>query len=190
MASRTPVSATGNDVLDGGLLLASEVAGADTAAVFVAEPGGRARLAAERMWAASRHACSERLWGQARAGADGPLLDPPVLALPVHIGGELAGMLCVEISEQLEGRATRVGELISLARILVEICVFGPRPRQPPSLAAIHRSADPAAALTSRLAFVHGNVSQLARNLRCTRKAIYAAAERYGVRLAHRIRRR
>ncbi len=189
MSSRTP-GAGGNEVLEAGLLLASEVAGADTAAVFIPEPDGRPRLAAERMWADSRRTCSERLWRQARAGADGPLLDPPVLALPVHVGAELAGMLCVEISEQLEGRATRVGELISLARILVEICTFGPRQRQPLSLAAIHRSADPAAALTSRLAVAHGNVSQLARNLRCTRKAIYAAAERYGVRLAHRMRRR
>jgi hypothetical protein len=190
MSNRAATGAGGNDVLDAGLLLASEVAGADAVAVFIAESHGRPRLAAERMWAASRHACSERLWGQADAGADGPLLDPPVLALPVRVGAELVGMLCVEISEHLEGRATRVGELIALARILVEICVFGPRQRQPPSLAAIHRSADPAAALTSRLAVVHGNVSQLARNLRCTRKAIYAAAERYGVRLAHRIRRR
>ncbi len=177
-------------LLDAGLPLASEVAAASAVVVLVADPDGRPRVAGERMWAAGRRSKSEGLWSKALGGADGPLLDPPVLALPVHTGNGLVGMLCVELPERLDGRPARVADLTSLARILVEIVVHGPRERPPVGIAVIHRAADPAAAFAHWLATAHGNLSQMARILGCTRKALYAAAERHGVRLVRRMSRR
>lgn len=172
--------------LEAGLILVAEVVGADAIALLVTDGHGQLQVAADRMWAAGRLALSDDLWRRALAGATGPLLAPPVLGFPVELGGRMSGMLCVELPSRLDGPPARVADLNLLAHLLVDVALNGPRRRTPVGIEAIHKAADPAGAFMRKLATAHGNVSQMARDVGCTRKAIYAAAERYGVRLPRR----
>lgn len=172
--------------LEAGLSFALELVGAEAGALLLSDPQEHLIVVAERMWATGRMTASEELWRRAQSGVRGALLASPVLALPVEIAGRLSGMLCVQLPERTAAAPARVDDLGVLAGMLVTLAASGPRPRPRPGLALIHEAADPATALKRLLDTARGNVSQLARDLGCTRKAIYAAAERYHVRLAQR----
>lgn len=171
------------DPIEAGLVFALKMIDGDTGAVLLGA-GERLDVRAERMWAPPLLAVSRDLWARALAGARGVLLSPPVIAFPAITEGRLAGLLCVAVPPH--GRPAAMQDMETFAQFLVRQAVDNPAPLPAAGLAMIHLAADPAAALVKLLERHRWNVSSLADELQCTRKAIYAAARRYNVRLVAR----
>jgi hypothetical protein len=173
------------DTLEAGLIFSIRAVGAEAGAVLLGDASGELRVAAEHMWAPRLLSEARDLWHTARGGAHGPLLSHPVLALPVEADGRLVGLLCLSLPERPTGRPTRIEDLGALARLLID-SALDPIPQASKGLAVIHQAADPKRALLRCLERSEWNVSALARDLGCSRKAVYEAAERYGVRIGGR----
>lgn len=171
------------DPIEAGLLFMLEALGADAGAVLLAA-GDALSVRAERRWGEPLLRVSRELWDRAQGGARGPMLSPPVLAFPAMSGDRLVGLACVAVPA--EGRTATVQDVTWLAQYLVQVAVSASVGARPARLAHIHESADPAAALMRMYERCDWNVAAMARRLSCTRKAIYAAARRYSVRIAAR----
>lgn len=168
-----------DDSIEAGLMFGLSLAGAESGAVLVSA-GEELTVRAQRMWAPPLLETARELWVRLCAGDDGPLLDTPVLAFPGRVSGHLAGLFCVALPS---GPGCRVSfsAVSAFAHILVAQAVQPTMRGRAAGLKLIRDAADPAAVLVRLLERHRWNVSSLADELGCTRKAIYAACRRYRV---------